>query len=79
MLDKEWETTARKRRKRARITVERSMACNRGQRQKGVADPPQLHSRKCHSLMTGNKLLGKLASSLAVHIALHCHILLESC
>lgn len=39
-----------KRRKRAGITVERTMACDRGQRQKGVAGPPQLHSSKCHSL-----------------------------
>ena len=71
MLDKEWEITAHKRRKRAGITVERTMACNRGHRQKGVAGPPQLHSRKCHSLLTGNKPLGKPASSPAVHIALH--------
>lgn len=47
------------------------MACNKDWQQRRVTGPPQAHSTKCHSLLTGNKPLGKLAPSLAVHTALH--------
>lgn len=56
------------------------MACNRAQQQRAITGSPRLQSGKCHSLLRGNKLVGKPASSAAcTQLCANVHALLKSC